>query len=58
MALSKNRKEQLDEYADWLQSEYMGHIENAIDVCVAISDKVGDELTLAEGNYIFEILGD
>lgn len=55
--LTENRKEQLDEYADWLQSEYMGHIENAIDVCVVISDKVGEELTLAEGNYIFETLG-
>lgn len=55
--LTENRKEQLDEYADWLQSEYMGHIENAVDVCVAISDKIGEELTLEEGNYIFETLG-
>jgi len=56
--MDENRKEQLDEYADWLQAEYLGHLSGAIDVCMAIRDKVGDELTMAEGNYIFEVLGD
>ena len=55
--MNEQRRKQLDEYADWLQSEYMERIENAVDVCEAISRERGDELTLAEGNHIFEILG-
>lgn len=55
--LTENKKEQLDEYADWLQWEYIERIENAIDVCSAISREKNIELTLEEGNYIFEVLG-
>lgn len=55
--LSEKRKNELQKHADWLQSEYMERIENAVDVCEAISHECNDELTLEEGNYIFEILG-
>lgn len=55
--MTKDRKQQLDEYAEWLQADYMdSHVNCAVEVCEVLSRYKDDELTLEEANYIFENL--